>query len=145
MFQMEHVVYTRPVQYYETDRMQIVHHSNYIRWLEEIRVAFMAAHGMPYDKLEAEGILMPVVDVTCQYHSPLQFGDTFSATCRITAYNGVRLSLAYEIYKEGSDRCCVTGTSQHCFTNELRKPLRLQGHNPALHTLFLSLTEPETT
>ena len=27
----ESIVYQRPVQYYETDRMQIVHHSNYIR------------------------------------------------------------------------------------------------------------------
>lgn len=44
----ESIVYQRPVQYYETDRMQIVHHSNYIRWMEEIRVAFMAQKGVPY-------------------------------------------------------------------------------------------------
>ena len=78
----ESIVYQRPVQYYETDRMQIVHHSNYIRWMEEIRVAFMAQKGVPYDQMEHNGILMPVLGVTCSYHIPFQFGETFQATCR---------------------------------------------------------------
>ena len=26
------------VQYYETDKMQIVHHANYIKWFEEARM-----------------------------------------------------------------------------------------------------------
>ena len=29
---MEPVYYEHVVQYYETDRMDCVHHSNYIRW-----------------------------------------------------------------------------------------------------------------
>ena len=120
----ESIVYQRPVQYYETDRMQIVHHSNYIRWMEEIRVAFMAQKGVPYDQMEHNGILMPVLGVTCSYHIPFQFGETFQATCKITEYNGVRLAL-----------------SQHCFTNNDRKPLRLPRQNPELHQLFLSLLE----
>ena len=100
----ESIVYQRPVQYYETDRMQIVHHSNYIRWMEEIRVAFMAQKGVPYDQMEHNGILMPVLGVTCSYHIPFQFGETFQATCKITEYNGVRLALSYEIYKPGESR-----------------------------------------
>ena len=30
--------YCHKVQYYETDRMGVTHHSNYIRWMEEARV-----------------------------------------------------------------------------------------------------------
>ena len=30
--------YERQVKYYETDKMGVVHHSNYIRWFEEARV-----------------------------------------------------------------------------------------------------------
>ena len=30
-------IYRRNIFYYETDRMQVVHHSNYIRWMEEAR------------------------------------------------------------------------------------------------------------
>ena len=33
--------YQHRIQYYETDGMRIVHHSNYIRWMEEARIAMM--------------------------------------------------------------------------------------------------------
>lgn len=47
--------YVRKVQYYETDRMGIVHHSNYIRWMEEARTDVLEQIGLPYDKIERAG------------------------------------------------------------------------------------------
>ena len=47
--------YVHKVHYYETDRMGVVHHSNYIRWMEETRVAFLDAAGWPYERMEQEG------------------------------------------------------------------------------------------
>ena len=44
--------YIHKVQYYETDKMGITHHSNYIRWMEEARVDFMEQIGWGYDKME---------------------------------------------------------------------------------------------
>ena len=38
------------VQYYETDRMGITHHSNYVRWMEEARTFFLREIGWPYEK-----------------------------------------------------------------------------------------------
>ena len=63
----ESIVYQRPVQYYETDRMQIVHHSNYIRWMEEARIDFLRQIGWDYAKLESIGIISPVTAVNCKY------------------------------------------------------------------------------
>lgn len=40
--------YQHKVQYYETDQMKVVHHSNYIRWFEEARIDYMEQLGMPY-------------------------------------------------------------------------------------------------
>ena len=45
---MDPVTYQRPVYYYETDRMDCVHHSNYIRWFEEARMDMMEQMGMGY-------------------------------------------------------------------------------------------------
>ena len=45
--------YLHTVQYYETDRMGITHHSNYIRWMEEARVDLLSQLGWPLEKLEA--------------------------------------------------------------------------------------------
>ena len=56
---MKTVEYERPVYYYETDRMDCVHHSNYIRWFEEARVHLMRVCGMSQEGLEADGIVRP--------------------------------------------------------------------------------------
>ena len=37
--------YEHHAQYYETDQMGCVHHSNYIRWMEEARVNLMEQMG----------------------------------------------------------------------------------------------------
>ena len=44
--------YERKVFYYETDKMAIVHHSNYVRWMEEARVFFLEQVGAPFEKIE---------------------------------------------------------------------------------------------
>ena len=52
--------YRHKVNYYETDKMQFTHHSNYIRFMEEARLDFMEQMGWGYDKMEEEGIASPV-------------------------------------------------------------------------------------
>ena len=70
------------VQYYETDQMGVVHHSNYIRWFEEARAEWMEAVGLPYARLEAEGIASPVLSVACAYRRPVRYGrDRRASAC----------------------------------------------------------------
>ena len=55
---MNRTPYRRLVQYYETDRMGIVHHSNYIRWFEEARTDFLRNNGIVYSDLEQSGVMI---------------------------------------------------------------------------------------
>ena len=71
-------MYTHKVQYYETDKMGITHHSNYIRWMEEARIDFLEKSGFSYDKLEKDGIISPVVSVECSYKKTTTFSDEIS-------------------------------------------------------------------
>lgn len=83
--------YLHHVQYYETDRMGITHHSNYIRWMEEARVAFLEELGWGYEKLEDMGIVSPVTQAACEFKSrphfrmwlrlPLKSGNTGACVC----------------------------------------------------------------
>ena len=57
--------YIRKVQYYETDQMGFVHHSNYIRWFEEARCDFMEQMGMGYGEMEMAGFICAVLYVLC--------------------------------------------------------------------------------
>ena len=89
--------YEHNAKYYETDQMGIVHHSNYIRWMEEARMDMMKQLGIPYRKMEEEGIISPVVSVSCEYRSMTHFSDTVLIETKITKYNGIRLDLEYKI------------------------------------------------
>ena len=57
-------LYAHKVQYYETDMMGMVHHANYIRWMEEARIDFMDRLGFSYRKMEEEGVVSPVRSVS---------------------------------------------------------------------------------
>jgi len=67
--------YFRRVFYYETDRMGFVHHSNYIRWLEEARMDYMRKLGIDCKLLEDQGIIIPVTGVSCEYRQSVYFDD----------------------------------------------------------------------
>ena len=128
--------YEHKVQYYETDGMGIVHHSNYIRWFEEARVDLLEQLGYGYDRIEAEGFGSPVLEVHCKYKTMARFGDTVSIAARIADYNGVRLTLQYEIRdaQTGALRC--KGESQHCFMGRDNRPVSLKRSWPALDRVF---------
>ena len=60
-------IFERKINYYETDKMGIVHHSNYIRFLEEARCKMLEQFEMPYSSFESNGIMIPVLGVNCSF------------------------------------------------------------------------------
>lgn len=140
---MEFKAYERPVHYYETDQMAIVHHSNYIRWFEEARLNLMEQMGVHYKNLEDKHILIPVVDVSCKYLISAKYGDTVSIQPILTEYTGVKLCFRYEVRHAQTDALLATGTSTHCFLNDQRRPISLKRCDPQLHNLFAQLTAAE--
>lgn len=107
--------YEHQAQYYETDQMGIIHHSNYIRWMESARIWWMQQAGIDYRKMEEDGIVSPVVGVSCQYRSMVRFGDIVLIALKIEKYNGVKLSLSYRVTDKESGEVRMTGSSEHCF------------------------------
>ncbi|NLT11082.1 MAG: acyl-CoA thioesterase [Clostridiaceae bacterium] len=128
--------YYHLTQYYETDQMRIVHHSNYIRWFEEARTHFLKEIGFGYDRMEEEGLTCPVMEVQCRYLSMVRFPDRVRIHCAIYEYSGVRLGIRYIVYDELGETVRATGQSLHCFLNDKGRPVHLSKANPNLHMLF---------
>lgn len=135
--------YEHKAQYYETDRMGIIHHSNYIRWFEEARIDLMEQAGMPYRALEEAGIMGAVVGVSCQYRSMVRFGDTVSIKASVVKYNGIAMTLHYEIRDRESGELRCVGETKHCFLDHQMKLVSLKKANSDFHQLFLDLTNSE--
>ena len=133
--------YKRKINYYETDKMGIVHHSNYIRFFEEARCALLESVGLPYDVMEAKGIMSPVLGVSCQYKHHVTFGDTVEVSAYIKEFSGVKFTVAYWIYNKETDLLCVSGESNHCFTDSNLKPLNIKKHHNDVYEKFMNLVE----
>ena len=128
--------YRRKVQYYETDQMGIVHHSNYIRWFEEARDDYLEAIGLGYDRMEEQGIISPVLSVRADYLRMMHFGETAVIETYIREYNGIKLTVGYEVINERTHRVHCRGLTRHCFISDAGKPLSLKQACPKFHNLF---------
>ena len=118
--------YEHRTQYYETDQMGIIHHSNYIRWFEEARTDLMRQMGIGYDEMEGQGIISPVLSVTCEYKSMTHFGETVLIIPILKYYNGIKMTIEYSVTdKESGELRCV-GETSHCFLNREGKPVSLK-------------------
>lgn len=133
--------YKRKMNYYETDRMGIIHHSNYIRFLEEARCAWMEKFDLPMQKLEENGITIPTLEVDCKYKHHVTSGDTIIIKPIITEFNGVRMTLTYDVREEKTGNTVIEAYTKHCFTNKELKPINLKKHNINFFNEFLSLLE----
>lgn len=134
-------LYRHTVHYYETDKMGITHHSNYIRWMEEARVDFLEQIGWGYDKLEKSGIMSPVIGVDCKYKTSTTFSDEILIDVKVEEFKGVKLKLKYIMVRESDGAVVCEGHSEHCFVSADGKLLRLQREQPELCEVMQSLAE----
>ena len=131
--------YIRKVQYHETDKMGVAHHSNYIKWMEEARVDFLDKIGYGYVKLEADGIISPVLTVECEYKKPLHFGDEFEVLTEILEFKGIRLVIGYTFTSAGET--VATGKTSHCFLTPEGRPIALKRQFPGFDAALKGLVK----
>ena len=129
------MIYRHKVNYYETDKMGITHHSNYIRYMEEARVAYLAEVGWDYDRIESLGIISPVLSVECQYKKMTTFPETITIDVGVAEYGGVRLKMKYTMKNE-SDEIVCTATSEHCFLDKSGAPIRMKKDYPEFYQIL---------
>ncbi|MBE6659339.1 MAG: acyl-CoA thioesterase [Ruminococcaceae bacterium] len=137
------IPYEHKIQYYETDQMKIVHHSNYIRWFEEARCAVLAQIGCGYDTVEARGIVSPVLSVSAEYKSMSRFGETVVIDATVSYYNGFRFNIAYTVRDKETDAVRCIGETKHCFLNTDGKIVNLRRAAPDIHEKMCSLMPEE--
>lgn len=126
------------VQYYETDQMGIVHHSNYIRWFEESRVNFLEQIGFGYHELETRGIISPVLSANCLYRQMTHFGETVDILARVGAFNGVKLFVAYSVVNADDGTVRAEGETSHCFLDQKGRPLHLKKAQPDFYEALMN-------
>ncbi len=128
--------YRRQAMYYETDKMAVIHHSNYIRWFEEARIDYLEQIGLGYDKIEAAGIYSPVLGITCEYKSPVRFHENVLILPKLSFFNGIKMTIEYRVLDAKTGQVRVVGESKHCFVTTEFKPVSLKKEYPAMYDIL---------
>ena len=115
------MIYKHKVQYYETDKMQVVHHSNYIRWMEEARVEFLEKIGASFVSLD---------------ENMMRFGDTAEIDVCLEEFGGVKMLVSYTMRNAETGEVCCEAQSRHCFI-ENGRIINMKKKHPEIYAKFL--------
>lgn len=121
-------IYKRKANYYETDQMGIVHHSNHIRYFEEARIAFMKSIDCDVAQMEQDGIIIPNVDAYAKYIIPIRFGDEVEIEVRLVKFTGAVMRYEYKALLDG--KTAAEGHTEHCFVGKNFRPMSLRKKHP---------------
>lgn len=94
-------------RYAETDQMGIIHHSNYLIYMEQARLEWLNALGFSYQRMEDEGVLLPVYQIDIKYKNPIKFGDEITVKTTLRTIPTTRVVFDYEITKKDGFLCAT--------------------------------------
>ena len=112
------------VRYNETDQMGIVHHSNYLKFFEFARIEWLEKLKMPYQEIERNNIILPVVNCELKFLKPLVFGDSFIVEVHCSKKPTSSIEFSYEIFNSRGEKTTEGRTLLAFLNSDTMKPLR---------------------
>ncbi len=129
------MIYKRKTYYHETDQMKVIHHANYLKYLEEARIYYLDNIGVSYKMLEDIGIVSPVLEIECRYKKSILFDEIININIIMTVVTPVKFEFEYEIINSNNE-ICFTGHSKHCLLKD-GKVISIKKENINWYNLLL--------
>jgi acyl-CoA thioester hydrolase len=92
------------ILYADTDKMGIVYHASYFRYLELARVELVRGAGLPYTVMEEAGLALPLVEIGVSFSAPGLYDDVISVYAGLSLVTRVRVSFQYVVRVDPGDR-----------------------------------------
>lgn len=102
-------IHRHKVQFYETDSMGIVHHSNYLRFFEEARVAWAHSKGLLDYQKPGSASQFAVYETQVKHLKPTFFGDDLEIDVQGKS-EGNRFIFQYRLRGRSGEVCAVART-----------------------------------
>lgn len=116
-------IYRHRVSFYETDAMGVVHHSNYLKFFEDARVAWLEEHDRLYTEYMAIDRNFAVTRANVAYHRSARFHDELEIIAALQWVRGASACFIYEIRCDGE--LVVSGTTEHASVDARGCPRRI--------------------
>lgn len=113
------------VRYAETDQMGVVHHGVYPQYFELGRIDWLNQFGLHYQKMEEQGIFLPVYDIQINYKSPAKFGDILLVETQLKEEPSTRIQFEYTIHNQKNSKLLTVGSTTLIFVDgKKNKPMK---------------------
>ncbi|MBM7607812.1 acyl-CoA thioester hydrolase [Lysinibacillus composti] len=119
------------IRYAETDQMGVVYHANYLIWMEIGRTQLIHDLGFDYAKLEEQGYISPVLDLTVQYKKAMRYGQVATVRTWVESHDKLRTTYGYEILHEDGSIAATGTTLNTLVKRENLRPFPLVKADPA--------------
>ena len=113
------------VRYAETDQMGVVYYANYLVWFEVARTDLLRQRGWSYKAMEDDGVVLPVIEASCQYRRPARYDDEIAIRTEGHMSSPVRMEFRYTLSVSGSPDPIATGKTTHAALSREGRPCRL--------------------
>ncbi|HLT59308.1 MAG: acyl-CoA thioesterase [Limnochordales bacterium] len=124
-------VYRFRVRYSEADQMGITYYANYLDWFTIGRTELLRELGLPYARLEREGLLLPVLAVRCRYVAPTRYDDPIRLETTLTQCTRTRMAFRYRVVVEGEpEQLAAEGETEHAFIDRQYRPIDIKKRFP---------------
>ncbi|MEQ9310062.1 MAG: thioesterase family protein [Balneolaceae bacterium] len=122
LIQFDYVLRSR---YGETDKMGYVYYGRYLEYFEVARTEMIRSYGLSYQKMEDDGVMLPVIHAELEYKSPVFYDEEIIIKVLVFDTPGVRLKTYYKVIAKERDQLCAIGEVTLCFMNDkTRRPTR---------------------
>ncbi len=116
--------YSFRVKYYETDKMQYAHHSNYAKYFETARIEWLRAAGISYKDMEDQGVMLPVVNINTNFKKPAKYDDLLTIKTALKQIPDVKIIFTYKIHNQEQE-LLTTGETTLVFVDmQKNRPIR---------------------
>lgn len=101
------------VRYAETDAMRVVHHSNYLVYVEEARSDYMRQRGENYANFERDGYNLVVAEAQLRFLKPAVYGEQVTVRCWLADVQSRGMTFGYEVVNPRNGDVHCTGWTKH--------------------------------
>lgn len=113
------------VRFNEVDSLGIAWHGHYVRYFEDGREAFGAEYGLGYLDVYHNGLVTPIVKLSCDYKRPLAYGDSMLIETTFVDNPAARIHFSYKLYHLGRHELVAEGETTQVFLERESRALLL--------------------
>jgi acyl-CoA thioester hydrolase len=104
--------------------MGVVNNGVYLRFFEIGRAEWLRHQGLSYREIEAQGVMLPVIEATVRYRLPARYDDLLDIHAQPEGLRAASVAFRYELRRAATGELLSDGMTRHACLGSDGRPRR---------------------